>query len=142
MNKMKTALEHIKTVKGFIGSAQLSVMADNCRREEKEFFFEKFAGLAATITTMPKTYETDGQGDAATVHLHYFSPLGDWWITEKDADPAGDGQRQAFGLVALGDNYPERGYIDITTIISSNRVELDLHWTPKPLSEIRKELAA
>jgi len=57
----------------------------------------------------------------------------DWYITEKDM---GDEQIQAFGLADLGMGFPELGYISIEELVE-NGVELDLHWTPKTLAEVK-----
>ena len=86
---------------------------------------------------MPKTYEQDGLGEEAVVHLHYFTGSADWWITEKDSDPDGEGQVQAFGLADLFQDGGELGYISLVEILAAG-AELDLHWTPKPLAHARK----
>jgi hypothetical protein len=91
---------------------------------------------------MPKSYETDGQGDKAIAHLHYFAGGSDFYITEKDK---GDGrdevpgqQHQAFGLSDVFGDGGELGYVSIAELIQ-HKVELDLYWTPRTLAEIRKE---
>jgi hypothetical protein len=85
---------------------------------------------------MPVTYATDGQGDDATVHLHYFTGGCDWYITEKDAGtPDEPGQRQAFGLANLGYG-GELGYISIAELIA-NGAELDLYWRAVPLRTVK-----
>jgi hypothetical protein len=78
-------------------------------------------------------------------YLHYFAGgQANWYITEKDkgcpddedyGGPGGPPQQQAFGLADLFGDGGELGYISIAEILA-NRGELDLHWTPKPLSEI------
>lgn len=86
--------------------------------------------------TLPAPYATDGQGDAAIVHIKLFTPDSNWtwYLTEY-----GDGQ--AFGLV---DGLEvELGYVDIAELMAARgplglQVERDLYWTPKPLSEVRK----
>lgn len=65
--------------------------------------------------------------------MHYFTSNGDFYITEKDID---DGVTQAFGLASIGDSYPELGYISITELVK-NGAEIDLHFEPKTLSEIK-----
>lgn len=129
------AVTAIPTVRPFLSSAQLSVMGDACRGEEKEFFMQKFIDLAQQIDTMPKTYEQDGMGDKAIAHLHYFIGASDWYITEKDMD---GGVQQAFGYAILnGDNEcAELGYISIEEITRCG-AELDLHFTPCRLAEIK-----
>ena len=79
---------------------------------------------------MHKVYEQGGKGDAAIVHLHYFTSSGDWYITERDTSVA---QHQAFGSADLGYG-PELGYISIAELIA-NGAELDIHWTPRTLGE-------
>jgi hypothetical protein len=118
-------------LKSFISKAQLSVMNNICAGEEGEFMLQKMQELCLTITTMPKTYQTDGQGPDAIVHLHYFHGGMDWYITERDQEPE---QSQAFGLANLGYG-GELGYISIAELIENN-IEIDLYWTPKKLSEI------
>jgi len=66
-------------------------------------------------------------------HLHYFTGSGDWYITERDTSTE---QHQAFGLADLGYG-GELGYISIAELIANN-VELDLHFTPQPLAQLRK----
>lgn len=126
----KDAAHSIAQLRGFIGTAQLQAIGQVCYSEEKLFMFEKLAEMAGIVTTMPKTYETDGLGNQAIVSLHYFIGNCDWWITEKDL---GDEQLQAFGRANLGYG-SELGYISITEIIAAG-AELDLYWTPKPLSQ-------
>lgn len=121
----------------FIGVSQLTVMVQNSRGEEKEFFVEKLRELEQLVSAMPKVYEQDGKGDEAVIYLHYFMGGMDWYITERDTSAA---QYQAFGLADLGMGYPEMGYISIHEIIRGG-AELDLHWTPKTLGEVKAERA-
>lgn len=129
------AVTALQTLRGFIGNIQLRVIGDACRGEEKQYFFDKLVAIADIVTRMPKTYETDGEGDNAVAYLHYFSPSCDWFITEKDEDSDGEGQIQAFGLADLGYG-GELGYISIAELIALN-VELDLHFTPSTLALIK-----
>ena len=113
----------------FINQSQISVMNEN---QGSETFKEVKERIQSTIESMPKTYETDGQGDDAIVYLHYFSAGGDWYITERDI---GDEQIQAFGLAKM--QFTELGYINIDELLKLN-IELDFYWTPKTLGEIKK----
>lgn len=133
---MTDALAAIKKIGQFIPKRQLEHIGSLCRRsEEKEFFIGKLMELADLIERMPKTYGQDGKGDDAIVHLHYFGGgSGNWWITEKDSEPE---QNQAFGLADLGYG-AELGYISIMELCE-NRVELDLHWTPVTIGELKKQ---
>ena len=129
----------------FMGAAQFSTMRRCARGEEGDWFITRMVELAALILTMPKTYEQDGKGEAATAHLHYFTASADWYITEKDAEtPEKPGQHQAFGLADLfGERFQgggELGYISIVELIE-NGAELDLHWTPRTLAAVRERAA-
>lgn len=112
------------------------------RGEEGQFFRDKLTELAGIVEAMPKTGETDGIGDAAIVHLHYFAGgQASWYITEKDKGAADDEpeqfQSQAFGLADLFGDGGELGYISLPEILA-NGGELDLYWTPKTLGEVRQ----
>ena len=135
MATMEQVIEAVQTVKHFVGERQLATMGNGVRGEEADFFKTLFVKLAEQIENMPKTGETDGQGDDAVVHLHYFLGGMDWFITEKDMIL--DEQYQAFGLADLGMGYPELGYISIEEITSLG-AELDLYWTPKTLAEVKE----
>jgi hypothetical protein len=133
--------EVMPLLKQFIGQSQLSAMGSGVRGEEGQFFKDKFIEVANVIKSMPKTYDTDGQGDKAVAYLHYFKAGADWYITEKDTGDVEDakngisGQVQAFGLADLGYG-GEMGYISIEELIRSG-VELDLYWTPKTIGQIK-----
>ncbi|MHB8224999.1 DUF2958 domain-containing protein, partial [Acidithiobacillus sp.] len=122
----------------FLSQSQIRATEDGLRGEEKDFFAERMDTLAEMIAVMPKTYESDGKGDQAMVHLHYFHRGADWYITEKDSDPDGTGQVQAFGLADLGMDYPEMGYISIQEITRLG-AEMDYHFAPRSLLELKKE---
>ena len=125
----------MKALREFIGPAQMRVLAMNCRGEEGEWFRNRLAEIAELITKMPKTYETDGEGDKAVAHLHYFTSGWDFYITEKDTNP---GQHQAFGLVAGFEI--ELGSISIPELLGCG-AEIDLYWEPKTIGAVRAELA-
>lgn len=120
-------------IKNFISGVELEVIGNACRGDEREFFKTKLVELANTVETMPTTYQTDGQGDQAVAHLHYFSRDCDWYITERDCE---EEQLQAFGLACIWEE--ELGYISIAELLAAG-AELDLYWTPKTLSEIKAE---
>ena len=133
LDKAKNLL--IGPLKKFMPKLQLAVLGDLLRGEERYHFADMLIALAERIEKMPVSYQTDGQGDNAIVHLHYFVGGNDWWITEKDMDGEVD---QAFGLASLN-GYAELGYISIRELAESAfGIELDLHWTPKTLKEVRK----
>src|SRR5450759_486049 len=115
----------------FISTTQLQALSALCHGEEKQFFYDKLVELANIIENMPVTYATDGQGDQAIVHLHYFTAGADWYITERDCETE---QLQAFGKADLGYG-GELGYISLVEILKCG-AELDLYWQPRKLSEI------
>lgn len=123
-------------LKQFINPSQLQTMIDNCKGEEKDFFISKLKEIADLIANMSETYEQDGKGDDAIVYLHYFMGGMDWHIIEKDSDPDGDGQIQAFGLANLGHG-AELGYISIAELLENN-IELDLFFEPITLGKLKQ----
>jgi hypothetical protein len=132
--------ESANDLKPFMGKGQLATMVEHARTsEEKVFFIGKLVEMAALVAAMPKTYDLDGKGDEALVTLHYFAGgSANWYITEKDASAAeGEepGHHQAFGLADLGYG-PELGYISIPELLEAG-AELDLHFTPKTLGELK-----
>ena len=118
----------------FIPRTQAAVIRDLLNGEENKYFVERFHALAHTIETMPVTYEQDGKGDNAVAYLHYFTGSCDWWITEKDID---GGVKQAFGLVRLNGGDYELGYISIEELTCIPLVEIDLHFNPTSIGEIK-----
>jgi hypothetical protein len=144
------AIAALKALRGFIGQSQLHCLADACRGEEKQYFFDLLCTYADRIAAMPQTYDQDpgfaeasGKGDDAIVHLHYFTGSCDWFITEKDKGTDEERaagtveQHQAFGYANLGDPMnAELGYISIVEIIA-NGAQLDLHFEPKPLKDCK-----
>lgn len=115
----------------------------NCiASEEGEFFVQKVLEIAKVIRDMPKTYETESidSGDKIA-HLHYFRGGVDAWVVEKDKgeESPDTRQHQAYGKITLfggGVDEAEWGYISIQELID-NGVELDLHWTPKAMREVK-----
>ena len=127
--------ERLALLRQFIGPFQMAALQSALRGEERAFFVDKLTEIAQRIATMPATYATDGQGDQAIAHLHYFTGGCDWYITEKDCE---DAQHQAFGLACIHED--ELGYISIVELLRC-RAELDLHFTPTTLATIRQKRA-
>jgi len=134
MSTKLEAVEALKILVSFINKDQLEVLREAMRGEERQFFFDLLCNLAERIVLMPETYEQDGKGYEAIAYLHYFAGGCDWYITEKDCDPDGEGQRQAYGQADLGYG-PELGYISIAELLE-NKVEIDLYYAPKTLAAI------
>ncbi len=135
----------MENLRKFIGREQSYAIRTAGKGEKGEYFKKMMTDLEQTIATMPKSYETDGQGDEAMATLHYFKNGSDWYITEKDAGSPDDEeqgvQAQAFGFACLnGDSQnAELGYISIAELIKFG-VELDLYWTPKTIGAIKASL--
>jgi hypothetical protein len=142
MNKTE-ATKALSSTDGFFRHwmpySQRVALTQALKGEESNYFVKLLSVLKEQIETMPKTYDTDGTGDNAAIHLHYFRGSVDAWITEKDVGDAADPftQHQAFGKITLtGDKEDaEFGYISIQELID-NGVELDLHWTPMTLADL------
>lgn len=120
------------TIRYFMCTPQKKAILEGFRSEEKQFFFDKVKELAERIENMPKTYEQDGLGDDAVAYLHYFKGGMDFYITEKDME---EQQFQAFGLSVIHES--ELGYVSIDELIH-NDVELDFHFTPTKIGELKK----
>ena len=123
--------EKIEYLKNFISKQQINSLEYLLKSEESAYAKEKIDYFFDLIQKMPKSYETDGQGDKAIAYLHYFKSGIDFYITEKDME---DEQLQAFGLVNMNGEL-ELGYISIKEILELN-FELDLNFVPKKLKEI------
>lgn len=117
----------------FMPRAQLSALQFALVGEEADGMALHLIELAAKLYSAPKTYEQDGKGMGAIAHAHYFYGGMNFYITEFDVDGMVD---QAYGWADLGDG-GELGYISIRELVQ-NAIELDLHWTPKPLKECIK----
>lgn len=137
LKRTEAVIANIATMRAYMPTSQINSVVECLRTEERQFFIEKLEELAQQVTTMPKTYEQDGKGDQAIVHLHYFKGSADWYITERDQERA---QFQAFGLADLFGDGGELGYINIVELIR-NGVELDMYFTPCTLESIKKERA-
>ena len=133
-------MTRLETLRQFVGPSQRQALYSAMQGEEGECFRARVKALIDQLEAMPVTYAQDGLGDNAVAHLHYFMGSGDWYITEKDSDPVNeagghDGQIQAFGLADLGYG-GELGYISIAELIA-NGVELDLHFAPQTLAQLK-----
>jgi hypothetical protein len=121
----------------FIGKSQIAVLEEAIKGEEGLHFSQMLLTLYNNILSIPKPYETEDQGDAVSVRLHYFNGGSDWYIIERDID--GD-QIQCFGFACLnGDKQnAEFGYINIAELIKYG-VELDLYYKPQTVEDIKRK---
>jgi len=91
---------------------------------------------------LPKLYANDGKSESETiVVVKYFTPDSHWtWYATEF-----DGVDTFFGLVDGVE--PELGYFSLKELEAARGplgllVERDLHFSPKPLSEVREGCAA
>lgn len=99
--------------------------------DESDFFATTVDEVANIVADTPDLYSQEDAGEKAIVRLHYFLGNYDAWITELNL-----GTRIAFGKASFnGASEAEYGYISLQELFDNN-VELDLYWTPKPISEI------
>lgn len=130
-------IQALAAIKHFLSREQAKVMRTLMDGEEGPYFQDKAREMAGIILGMPKTYETSNNPDP-TIYLHYFNGGSDWYIFERDMYAE---QHQAYCYACLNGWYDsaEIGMVSIEELRESG-VELDLHWKPRPLSEIKEEL--
>tara|TARA_E500000318_G_C3562800_1_gene214256 strand:+ start:643 stop:942 length:300 start_codon:yes stop_codon:yes gene_type:complete len=85
---------------------------------------------------IPKLYETDGQEDKI-VYAKFFNPIGSWtwYAIEYDSEEklfygAVDGDFFEFGYFSLEE-------LETIELPFGMKIERDIHFKPKPLSEIQ-----
>ena len=89
------------------------------------------------LENLPALYSTEDQKDPI-VQVKLFHPLGQaaWYLTEFD------GEDLAFGFCIIQES--ELGYVSMQELKDLNigglKIERDTSFTPKKLSEIKKEL--
>ena len=93
---------------------------------------------ASMLENVPDLYANENTPLAdQTVHAHYFSSNGDWYVIEIDKD-----EGLAFGHCDLGMGCGEFGYVSLIELEETrNRyggaaVERDLHFQPKTVGEL------
>ena len=100
---------------------------------------------SSLVKDLPRLYAQDGKGMNATVFLHIFGAIGDFYVTEIDEEG-----EIAFGYTKLAahPDGAELGYIavgELQTLLNERFIEgkdlkflleRDLFWEPKPLKEV------
>jgi len=140
MNQIAVTLHSaFETARPFLSRAQFATLQELCNGSEGPYFDGRMRALACQLVAMPKTREQDGEGVDPVVHLHYFLGGMDWYIVEKDEI---GGVEQAYGFVILngGHQNAELGNVSIAELVKCG-AELDLHFTPCPLSQILAKMA-
>lgn len=132
--KTNEALKTLDMLNKFkiIGTLQYRTLREFILQSEESDFFATIVGEVANIVAdTPDLYSQEDAGEKAIVRLHYFLSNYDAWITELNL-----GTCEAFGKASFaGASEAEYGYISLQELFDNN-VELDLYWTPKPISEI------
>lgn len=136
--------------RSFLPKGQASFLLEAIGRGEGQFFKDKMRKLNDVVESMPGVYGQDGLGDQAIIYLHYFGGGCDWYVTEKDVENPGDDQlviaaeqHQAFGFVNFNDpQNAEFGYIQISALREHPLIELDFHWEPKTVAEVKKSIGS
>lgn len=143
---MSNYLSNLVTLQDFIGKAQRRTLIALCApsNEEHLHFRDKIREYAQRILNMPCSANSGGDEADPIVYLHYFTAGADFFITERDQidddEEPSSRQCQAFGLADIFQDGGELGYINLFEILDAG-AELDLYWTPKPLSAVRAERA-
>ncbi len=121
----------LRAIQPFLSNGQFRTMHE-LMSDDGAFYVNAAIDFAARIAAMPATYEQRDVNDAVA-HLHYFIGGCDAYITEKDIE---GGVHQSYGIRDIGYGF-SAGYICITEMVEAG-AQLDLHFTPAPLSTIRK----
>ena len=135
---VRTFLGDVEVLRPFMSETQRRAVLAFHKGEEGAFFEEKMRELAKRVSEMPMTHQTSDTSDAM-VMLHYFYGNCHWYIIEKDVL---EGVEETFGFAVLNGDMQcaELGYISVRELVE-NRVELDFHFKPQPLSEVKAQLA-
>ncbi len=133
--RRKMTVNTLSTLRRFVPARQMNILNSMLRGEEREFFAEAMTELDFRWNDLPiiGTAGSDQPSDVAMATIHLFSPGADWWIVEKPAIPT----EPAFGIADLG--FRELGYFELSEILKLRNVEVDLHWTPKTVSQVLGE---
>ena len=83
---------------------------------------------------IPTLYSTESLSDP-TIWVKYFHRSSNWTWYVQEYDPE---NRLFFGLVCGFEK--ELGYFSLDELLSVSEIERDLYFTPKPLSDVKKEV--
>lgn len=85
--------------------------------------------LEQQVKTIKKSQENSS---VKMVKAHYFYAGSDWYVTEY----MGNGEVYGYALLNDDVQMSEWGYMSIAEFNDVGRVEMDFHWTPKPMDEV------
>lgn len=138
---MELCQEITELLTAFVGRSQALATISFLGGEDGAGYVDTLAELTKVIKAMPLS---TGRDRDKVAYLHYFKDGMDYYITAKDSVVEGDTpeqlQSQAYGY-ACPFAEGEMGYISIRELITHG-VELDYHWTPRPLAEVVAERLA
>lgn len=119
----------------YMPPAELAALDCALRNGEASVVGPLLSDLAKTIKDMRHSFPHATQGDAASVHLHYFKSDSHWYVTELDSDDA------AFGFVVFNGTFQNAApqHINITELVFRG-AELDLRWTKRTLGELKQQV--
>lgn len=145
LHKVMVDLGHGGFWSNWMPLAQRQVIAMTIKdSDERDWFIERLTALRTRIEQMPQTYQTKESEEEYKAYLKYFGGPVTAYICEKDRGEYSYSvwtpetvQVQAFGQTEILPNYPEMGYIYLPEILDAG-IELDLHFEPKLMSEIKE----
>lgn len=129
--------DNINIVIKFMPPAQRITFLQALNGSERQYFEEVANRLTEIITSAPIIYGTDGlKADEIKPVLHYFGGNVDIYLTEIDTSK----YNQHYGYTSLGLGYLEGGYVELEYIFDElPLLNLDLHFTPKTISEYKRQ---
>lgn len=119
------------TIGHFIPLTQARVIKELLGGEEGQHFRERLSTMNGYVQTLPKLHERQDEQLAA---LHFFSGGCDWYVTAAEFY---EGDLDVYGWANLGDpDCAEYGYLSLSELRRHPQVEIDLYFTPTPMSQI------
>ena len=139
MNQASSVNDPAQVLATYMGHPQWVVLQSLMDGSEESGFFKEIAAhLRRSGEAMPAAGGQRLDEEAPMVYLHYFLGASDVWVLEK-AEGGGVEQVFAFSLLNGDHQMAELGYVDLSELLLVG-FELDFHFEPKPLSEVRESL--
>ena len=139
MNQASSVNDPAQVLATYMGRPQCVVLQSLMDGSEESGFFKEIAAhLRRSVEAMPTAGGQRLDEEAPMVYLHYFLGASDVWVLEK-AEGGGVEQVFAFSLLNGDHQMAELGYVDLSELLLVG-FELDFHFEPKPLSEVRESL--
>ncbi len=139
MNQASSVNDPAQVLATYMGHPQWVVLQSLMDGSEESGFFKEIAAhLRRSVEAMPAAGGQRLDEEAPMVYLHYFLGASDVWVLEK-AEGGGVEQVFAFSLLNGDHQMAELGSVDLSELLPVG-FELDFHFEPKPLSEVRESL--